>query len=29
LPLDVLNETLERVGYRLHIIAAPQRKKTG
>ncbi|MCI0463284.1 MAG: hypothetical protein L0Z62_40575 [Gemmataceae bacterium] len=29
LPLDVLNEALERIGYRLHIIAAPQRKKTG
>ncbi len=29
LPLEVLNEALERIGYRLHIVAAPQRKKTG
>jgi hypothetical protein len=29
LPLEVLNEALERVGYRLHIIPAPQQKKTG
>jgi hypothetical protein len=27
--LDTFNKALERVGYRLHIIAAPQRKKTG
>jgi hypothetical protein len=29
LPLEVLNAGLERIGYRLHIIAAPPRKKTG
>jgi hypothetical protein len=29
LPLDEPNEALERIGYCLHIIAAPQRKKTG
>jgi hypothetical protein len=29
LPLEMLNEALERVGYRLHIIPAPKQKKTG
>jgi hypothetical protein len=29
LSLDLLNEALERIGYRLHIIPAPPRKKTG
>jgi hypothetical protein len=29
LPLEMLNEALERVGYRLHIIPAPRKKKTG
>src|SRR5262249_14954376 len=29
LSLATLTQALERIGYRLHIIAAPQRKKTG
>ncbi len=29
LPLEKLNEALERIGYRLHIIPALERKKTG